>query len=235
MRRFAWLVVTVSVLACGGRVTPTGDVTTTSDSGGTESDAGPLTAVDGGPSEFDASVGDDATFDSSDQFDVTTGYDTGVNCGATPSLHPDEGGTIYCGYETDGGMLLCQTGQECCIGGSLGGAQWAPQECAAFGSPCTNGDDGGQPPVPMECSQAADCVANGVASPVSCCLKGVNPPTDPPGCTYPKARYGTGMVCETSAQCAPGEVQICSVQTDCPNGTTCTAGKWKLFQVGFCL
>ena len=229
-----WLATAASVFACGGKVEVNGDRSPSSDSGAAQGETGTVTAVDDGGGDS-APVAEDATWDSGDRFDVTTGYDTGTNCGATPTLHPEDGGSIYCGYVVDGGMVVCQTGEECCIGGSLGGGQWAPEECAAFGATCTNGGDGGQLPVPMECSQTADCVANGIARPAACCLRGVAAPTDPPGCTYPVARRGTGMVCETSAQCAPGEIQICSEQFDCPSGTTCTPGKWKLFQVGFCL
>jgi hypothetical protein len=28
---------------------------------------------------------------------------------------------------------------------------------------------------------------------------------------------------------------MCSQQSDCPSGTTCTAGRWKIYEVGFCL
>jgi hypothetical protein len=38
----------------------------------------------------------------------------------------------------------------------------------------------------------------------------------------------------TATACAAGETQVCSSQADCPTGTTCTAGKWKLYQLGFC-
>jgi hypothetical protein len=61
------------------------------------------------------------------------------------------------------------------------------------------------------------------------------------GCGYPKATQGTAVVCESSdagvapGACAAGEVELCSSQADCPTGTTCTPGKWKIFQVGFCL
>jgi hypothetical protein len=92
------------------------------------------------------------------------------------------------------------------------------------------------------CAQIADCKANGVSNAVACCLRGATAPSDAPTCTYPKATLGTAVVCESSdagataaAPCGAGEVQICSSQADCPTGTTCTPGKWKILEVGFCL
>lgn len=34
--------------------------------------------------------------------------------------------------------------------------------------------------------------------------------------------------------CAGGELQVCAVDSDCPTGKTCVAGKWKIYQMGFC-
>jgi hypothetical protein len=180
--------------------------------------------------------------------DSGAGSDTGgpqdsgaaPDCGSTPTLHLDPGGTIFCGYGADGGKVDCLTGTECCLGGDLGGGTFAPEQCGARGATCHNGgepDAGGSLAIPIACMQIADCTANGVASAAACCLQGATSPLAV--CTYPKAEYGTAVVCETGntspGTCAAGELQICSSQSDCPSGTTCTAGKWKLFQVGFCL
>jgi hypothetical protein len=169
---------------------------------------------------------------------------TVVDCGSTPTLHVDEAGAIYCGF-TDAG-LGCPTGQECCLGGFLvDSGTFEAQQCAAFGATCTNGvygSDAAAPPIPIMCGQIADCKANGLIEAVACCLQGATAPAAPPTCTYPKATLGTAVVCESSdagatgpAACATGEVQICSSQADCPTGTTCTPGKWKILEVGFCL
>ena len=163
-------------------------------------------------------------------------------CGSSPTLHVDEAGSIYCGFG-DGGALVCAAGQECCLGGALGGSQFAAQACADFGAACPNVGvpEAGAPAIPIECEQISDCVANGIGQPVACCLQGATAPAVTPGCTYPKSTMGTAIVCESSGAgvtpgaCATGEVQMCSSQADCPAGMTCMPGRWKIFEVGFCL
>ncbi|HEY1693511.1 MAG TPA: hypothetical protein VGG39_15190 [Polyangiaceae bacterium] len=166
-----------------------------------------------------------------------------IDCGGSPTLHEDEAGVIYCGFDGTAD-LTCGVGQECCLGGAQGGGVFAPQECATTGAVCPNAavPDAGAPAIPIECTQIADCTANGATSAVACCLQGATPPAVPAGCSYPKATEGTAVVCESSdagatgpRPCAQGEVQICGTQADCPTGTTCTPGKWKIFQVGFCM
>jgi hypothetical protein len=171
------------------------------------------------------------------------GGDGGVDCGTTPMLRPDEAGTIYCGFgAADGGSLTCATGTECCLGGGLGGSMFAPQECATYGATCTNGGGDAastnEQPIAIECAQISDCTANGKQA-TACCLQGAKSSTVA-GCGYPKYSDGTGIVCEGTGggavtACASGEVQVCSAQSDCPAQTTCTAGKWKILQLGFCM
>jgi hypothetical protein len=160
-----------------------------------------------------------------------------VNCGSTPTLHQDEAGTIFCGFGFEAGAdLLCPTGQQCCLGGPLDAGGFAAQQCTPSGSACTNPPGGGA--IPIECGQSSDCTANGEPGNV-CCLQGATGPALVAGCGYYRATHGTAVVCELPAtaggSCAPGETQICSTQSDCPAGTTCTPMKWKIFQLGFCL
>jgi hypothetical protein len=124
----------------------------------------------------------------------------------------------------------------------MGTDSFAPQECANYGATCTNGGGAeagtNEQPIGIECAQVADCTANGKSA-SACCLQGAKSSTVA-GCSYPKYSDGTGIVCEgttgTSATaCASGEVQVCSSQADCPSGTTCTPGKWKILQLGFCM
>ncbi|HEY6462134.1 MAG TPA: hypothetical protein VIY73_18335, partial [Polyangiaceae bacterium] len=166
-----------------------------------------------------------------------------LDCGASPTLHEDEAGSIFCGFNGTAD-LYCGVGQECCLGGALGGGTFAPQECATRDTVCPNAAalDAGAAAIPIACGQLADCTANGATSAVACCLQGATAPTVVVGCSYPKATEGTAVVCESSdagatgpQPCAQGEVQMCSSQADCPTGTTCTPGKWKIFQVGFCM
>ncbi|HEY8040519.1 MAG TPA: hypothetical protein VIF15_12025 [Polyangiaceae bacterium] len=162
-----------------------------------------------------------------------------VECGALPTLHQDEAGTIFCGFDFDAGVnLVCPVGQECCLGGAidLDAGVFAPQSCATFGTACTNPPDGGA--IAIECGQNADCTANGTPAGAVCCLQGATAPAVVPGCGYYRASLGTAIACEapqTGGTCAAGEVQICSSNVDCPSGKTCTPTKWKIFQVGFCL
>jgi len=189
---------------------------------------------------------DSATSDTGSSADGGDGAVVDASCGSTPSLHVDTAGSIFCGYDFEAGAdLTCATGHECCLGGSIGGGNYAQQACSGWsanGMGCTNPPDGGA--IGIACSQISDCTANGATgATVACCLQGGTVPVDPPGCTYPKSTLGSAIVCETSGSggaaiagtCAAGEIQICSANTDCPTGKTCIAGKWKIFQVGFCL
>ncbi len=216
MNRFLCFAIAASAFACGGKFA-TDDSWQDIDG---SADVGVIVVPDSGPIEIDATIGSDAS--ASD-----------ANCNATPTLHPQEAGTLYCGNGADGGVLFCQIGEECCLSGKLPDGGFAPEECIPWGGTCTNG----AVPRPIFCNQIADCIANGVANAASCCIQGAPPPTIKPGCTYPnvKGGYGTGVVCEQTAVCASGDVNICASQADCPSGTTCTAGKWTIFQFGYCM
>ncbi|HTQ43796.1 MAG TPA: hypothetical protein VMI75_13635 [Polyangiaceae bacterium] len=174
---------------------------------------------------------------------------TGTTCDSSiPSLHANNPGDVYCGYTSDdsGTPLDCvvDAGQGfCCLGGGIGGNQFAPQMCAANAAGCTNGgsvDAGGSAAIPIQCNQISDCPLNGSTGATACCIQNASAPAAVPGCGYSKAKGGSAVVCEGSGggaatACQAGEVQICSSQTDCPSGTTCQAGKWKIYQIGFCL
>ncbi len=196
----------------------------------------------------DASSGNDGSGSSSGGSGSSSGSsggaEAGVDCGSTPSLHQSDAGTIYCGFGAgDAGELYCPPTQECCIGGGEGQDMFAPQVCQSFNTTCTNG--GGpdastnEQPIPVQCAQIADCTVNGVTAATACCMQGAKSSTVA-GCGYPKYSDGTAIICEGDAggnptQCAAGEVQVCSSQADCPSGTTCTAGKWKILDLGFCM
>jgi hypothetical protein len=221
----------MAATACSSSTNGGGGSSSGTDSGhadGTGSSSGSGSSS-GGSGSSSGSSGDDGGGSSS-------GGEAGPDCGSTPTLHATEAGTIYCGF-TDAGSLDCPTGQQCCLGGSLGGGQFAPEQCATYGSACTNGADGGA--VAIECAQVSDCTANGNTKATACCLQGATLATVA-GCSYPKYSHGTAIVCEGTAgpgaatACAAGETQICTGDVDCPSGMHCTAGKWKIFQLGFC-
>ena len=173
---------------------------------------------------------------------VTT-TDGGAATCKTPKLHATAAGDVFCGYN-DAGPFDCTvdsgTGQ-CCLGGSIGGKMFAPEQCQAFGSACTNPVGKG---TPIECGQISDCTANGVTG-AACCLEGaMGAPAPESGCSADdlKLSGGTAVKCQASAggatdggapACASG-LQICSQNLDCPAGMTCTPMHWKLYQLGFC-
>ena len=208
-----------------------------------------LSACSGDNTQTDAG-GKDATANDAKN-DVAQGNDsgppdsgpadtgTGAECGSSPTLHADDAGSIYCGFGGgDAGSLYCATGTQCCLGGKLG-TGYLNQDCPTWGGSCDNPapDAGGTvPALPIQCEQNSDCTANGMANKV-CCLQGATAPTQVTGCTYDKSTQGTAIVCSTPTNGAcPGatDVQICSSNSDCPQGKTCTAMKWKILQLGYC-
>jgi hypothetical protein len=168
---------------------------------------------------------------------ATDGGTDGPVCKPDPTLTPRNAGSIFCTFlGGDAGELICPTGQECCLGGKIN-TGFAPQQCATWGSTCTNGTG----PVPIECAQSSDCTANGKAS-AACCLVGATTPAVVPGCDSGnlKSTNGTAIQCEVSdaggtPTCAPGELQICGSLGDCAAGKTCTPIRWKIYQIGVCL
>jgi hypothetical protein len=240
MKLTRWLPWIALGLGCGGKVASTAPANSNGDDSATPDNEDASTFSDDASGiepeidvavipGIDASLEDDATMDAPSV--------DAASCGSPPTLHLELPGTIFCGFGADGGLLTCDVGEECCLGGALGGGMYAAQVCQATGSTCTLGTG----PIPIACNQGADCTANGVGGAVACCLQGAKGPAPKPGCTYPAAQDGTAVACETSGPapgpgvCAAGEIQICESQADCPTGTTCVPGKWKIFQVGFCM
>jgi hypothetical protein len=162
---------------------------------------------------------------------------SGMDCGSTPSPHPSMGGSmsLYCPFGPDdagkgsGPPIKCDSPtQHCCLGGSIGGGEFAPSECAATGSACSNGgtSEAGATDIPCEVPQ--DCAMAGMA----CCAIGGSP-TLVAGCGYYQERGLSGTTC--AASCGAGQFQLCGTNTDCPMGMTCTGFKSKGMQLGFCM
>jgi hypothetical protein len=245
-----WVAVAALAFACSGKIANVGsdggevDAQVTGSSGANSSSGASGSGVgsssnsggsgnSGGPGGSGSVGGDDAG-----------DFDAGVDCGRIPVLHPNPPGDIYCGYGDDGGVLDClaSAGEGmCCLGGSLGNGTYAAQVCspnAMVGCPNGGEDAGGTPAIQIQCNQISDCTANGFQGAGACCLQGAAFGAVP-GCGYMQAKAGTAIVCEGNggqgvAPCLPGEVQICSSNADCPQGTTCMPGKWKIFQLGIC-
>ena len=206
---------------------------------GTDGGPGPGPGTDSGPGPGTDSGPGPGT-------DSGPGPGTDAAACKIPSIHANPAGSIFCGYEPDGGPSFnCDSDsgtQQCCLGGSLAGGGFAPEQCAAFGTACTNGTKA----VAIECGQISDCTANGAVG-AACCLQGVTaPPAVVSGCpaTDLQQKGGTAIACEMAdggasdggraPACAPTETQICSADTDCPDGKTCVAMHWKLYNLGFC-
>lgn len=195
-----------------------------SSSGSASSSSGSSGSSDGGSSGSSGGPGDGGG-----------GPDAG--CNPPPTLMPNPPGVLQCG-PADGGTLECTASSGsgvCCLGGPVGGGTYLPDFCRPNPADCSvNLPDSGSA-LPIECWQVADCTASGIGGAQSCCIQGATPPTRFPGCSYLRSKGGTGVMCETTAACPMGSVQVCSSQADCPAGTTCQAGYWKIFDVGFCL
>jgi hypothetical protein len=210
---------------------------TVADTGSPQGDDGPVTGDDGGGGQPDSSSGPDGSGsgDAGEAGPTSDAGDGGTavpDCGSIPTLHPTDAGEVYCGFG-DAGSIYCGVGEQCCLGGSLGNGQFAPEQCAAFGTTCQNPPptDAGAGGIAIECMQPSDCTANDGGT--VCCLR-ANPPAVVAGCGYSKATGGTGVFCEQATACAAGESRLCESQADCPSGQTCTPFKWKLYQMGFC-
>jgi hypothetical protein len=218
-----------------------GPVTSSSSGGGESSSGSGGASGSSGGGLQEAGTGDDAT-SLDDSGDDSGDAATIGPCGVPPVLQLSPAGEVFCGYD-GGAPLLCQTGQQCCLGGSIGTGMYAAEQCASWnagGAGCTNPPSGGG--IGIACNQVADCEANGLEGTLACCLQGSTAPFIPPNCQFFEARAGTAVACEGNGlagngvgTCAAGEVQICSSAADCPAGKQCIAGKWKIFQVGFCM
>ncbi len=239
------LVLGATVALVGGGL---GAVACSSSSGGGSS-SGSSSGGSGSSSRSGSGSSSGSTMDSGNE-DAGTGDSGGssgggMDCGTKiPTLHQNPAGDIYCGYlpGDSGAALDCVADSGtgwCCLGGSLGGGQYAPQICSANSAGCLadGNPDAGKPGIPIQCNQISDCPGNGATGATACCLQGGSLESCAGG--FSKAVGGNQIVCEGSGggsatACQPGEIQICSSQADCPSGSTCKPGKWKLYQIGFC-
>jgi hypothetical protein len=142
---------------------------------------------------------------------------------------------IYCGFDADGGTLSCATGTQCCIGNSIGGGKFAPDDCEPWGTQCMNPANMG---LNVPCEQPSDCTANNSdagATPI-CCLMG-SQPAQVTGCDAAdlKASGGKGTQCVAGTTCGAGNTQLCLSNADCPMGMTCHAFRWKIIEMGACM
>jgi hypothetical protein len=156
-----------------------------------------------------------------------------MSCQKDPSLHGADAGSIYCGFDDAGNNFSCPIGMQCCIGGSIGQGNFDPDKCVPWGMACDNPTGKG---LAVPCEQASDCAANDAGTNNVCCLMGTTP-SQVVGCDSAdwKAMGGTGTQCVSGTTCGTGNTQLCLQHGDCPSGMTCTAFRWKIIEMGFCM
>jgi hypothetical protein len=152
-------------------------------------------------------------------------------CKTPPTLHPDDGGTIYCPFGPDGSAIYCSaTTTVCCIGGGTSG-NYQVSKCQDKAMECDNPSaDAAGPARRVECEDSLNCGTSGI-----CCAKG-GVPSDM-GCGYPleKPSFSQTTCVTDGGACALGDFQLCSSQAECPMGKTCTAARTSIgVQIGFC-
>lgn len=172
---------------------------------------------------------------------------TGADCGSTPTLHPGDGGSLYCPFGPDAGQYVkcdsqgqchldCPTSTTyCCIGGEISKGNYAQSACQTIGQACDNPppDAGMFPGRPIQCEEAADC-RGGDAGPMICCATGSTPAMVPGCMTYGEHPGLTATTCTAGSTCASG-FQVCATNAECGSGKTCQAFKAVGLQLGFCM
>jgi hypothetical protein len=254
IQKLALVLGSALTIAAGG----VGAVACSSSSGGGSSSSsssgsgssGSSSGTDGSMSSSSSGGSGDASGSSSGGGDSGSGSSSGT-CKSIPTVHASPAGSIYCGYAPgdSGATITCTTGQECCIGNSIGGGNYAPDQCQTWGSDCTDPTADGGPygaGLQVLCEQTADCTVNaaggdggsaeGGAGGMVCCLKGTTP-MQVAGCPTGdlKASGGQGTACEMGSACSAGEVQVCGSDADCPSGKHCAGFRWKVIEMGFCM
>ena len=224
--QLAWLLGGALVLSSGGLGVAACSSSSGSGNPSGGNDSG--TGSDGTGGGNDTGTGNDTGNGGNDTGPVGDGG-PGNDCGSTPSLHPGDGGSIYCPFGPDGSALHCAAAtQECCIGGKIGTNQFAESNCETWGTACTNPADGGRQ---LECGEALDCTGNNHGT--TCCATGALPAIKA-GCGYYAESPGLkGSTCSAAA-CAAGQFQMCATDAECGAGKTCTPFKTLGMQLGFC-
>ncbi len=229
IRNLAWVFGAALAVSVGGMGAMACSSGSSGSTGGSSSGSGSSSGGTGSDAAADVATGDDGG----------TGVDSGTptadaGCKNPATPHPGTAGDVFCGYGADGGSLTCSTGQQCCVGGSLGGGQYAPDDCNTWGGACDNPDGGG---LPVECEQPQDCTANNKSGAVCCLVAPTGGAVNSvPGCPLDfKATGGKGTSCEMGTTCAAGDVQLCGADTDCPSSAPhCVGFRWKIIQLGYC-
>jgi len=233
-RRLAWILGSVAIMgagaiavACGtdnGNTPLPGD----KDSGvSPDQDGSTPTGDDGGNPDTDGTAPD------------TDGGVDAAGCTKIPTLH-EAGPGPYCPFQEggtgDAATLFfgnCPATTTCC---DYQGASGGPvAQCAANAAACP------APPanyilIDFQCDTKSQCPANNV-----CCMFGkdggtTNVVTDNQCATGEllRALNVGGTKCESTAQCANGEIKLCADDTECTAPQKCVAFPTNAQQLGVC-
>ncbi len=203
----------------GSPSTTTGSPSTTTGMGG--SSPATTTTGMGGTSTAASTTGAGGTTT------TTTSSSSSGECSKVTTLHPpnlDAGpGTIYCPFSatTDGGKNeYCTPETQHCCETPEGATE--PSACTATGTACPTGstDWGCEDPV-------SDCPSGQV-----CCAPGASIGLGTPGCGN-FAHKMTGTACVAAGSCTG--ITLCTSDSECPSGMTCTPFGKAGNDVGGCM
>ena len=181
----------------------------------------------------DTSVNDSAKPDTGSDTSTPDTSTSDAGCASPPKLFPPTEAGVFCPFgRTDAGKseYCTPNSQVCCVSPS---SDAGSSTCNTPGT-CTSGWS------TWACASPQECAGSGMV----CCLQaGVLEP-DLKCSGYQKTKGFTSTTCVSTAKCT-GTVDAgsftdtlyvaCEVQSDCPQGKTCTAIKTTGTSIGVCL
>lgn len=153
--------------------------------------------------------------------DAAVVVDAAVECGAPAHTFPFGDGGLFCPFSgVDGGPnKFCKSlTEQCCETPST---SQVDSTCEPRGTVCPVANS-----TPWECAHVQDC-----AGAQQCCAYG-GPVSFNEGACDPFLSKFNGTRCE--AKCAAGELVVCAVDSDCPDGQKCRAVRPKGGTIGVC-
>jgi hypothetical protein len=180
-----------------------------------------------GPAANPSPTGADASAGNTGKPSASEPADAGTDCGDPkkyPKLRPSADAGVYCPFQArtaaDASAPPCDIGAHCCIypQNANKASTCNPEGTACEALPGT---------ADFACSESSDCPTGNV-----CCFGG-EPKVDPvcPGKNFAKGVKGSAC----RATCGAGEYVVCTKDSDCETGKTCTPFSAKSIDFGACL